>query len=66
MQLSLVAGLVNQVLCRVETDGLRNTDPAPDQEANGQGNVMMLDAEVLEHTHPHHCVHTIPLTSVQE
>ena len=34
IQLSLVTGLENQILCCIKMNGARNTDPALDQEIN--------------------------------
>jgi len=64
IQLSFIARFEDQVLCRIQTDRSRYTDPTPYEKTDRQRYVSMLDAEMIQHPSSCLCVHTAPLTIV--
>ena len=66
VQLGLIAGLENQVLCRVETDRAWNTHPTLNQETDGERDVSAFDAEMIQHSSSSYSVHAASLTIVTD
>ena len=64
IQLCFIAGLENQVLCRIETDRSRDTYLTLYEKTNSQRDMSMLDTEMIQHASSGLSVHTTPLTIV--
>ena len=64
IQLCFITGLENQVLWSIQTDGSWYTYPTLNQETDGEWDMSMFDAQMIQHPPSSLGVHTTSLTII--